>query len=78
MIAANVRIYSMLEDVNRRLPKEAQISELWNRWNMYKILGLHAQMYPRSPKRWQMWALSLSGFALVLGGFLASPLFNFR
>jgi hypothetical protein len=78
VITANIWIYSMLEEVNRRLSKEAQISELWIRWNMYKILGLHAEMYPKSPKRWQMWTLSLSGFALMFGGFLASPLFHFR
>jgi hypothetical protein len=72
VIAANVWIYSMLEEVNRRLPKTAQIEMSGLRWKMYEVLRLHAEMYPESPKRWQMWTMALSGFALMFGGFFAS------
>jgi hypothetical protein len=69
--AANARLFSMLDEVNRQLPKEARIDSLIG-WNTYKVLGLHAEMYPESKKRWQMWALVLSGFAFLFGGFFAS------
>jgi hypothetical protein len=71
VIAANLRINSMCEDVNPRLPMNAQIS-VWDRSKMYELLRLHAEMYPDSPKRWQMWTLALTGFAFGFGGFFAS------
>jgi hypothetical protein len=71
VIAANVWVASMCKEVNQRLPRNAQI-DFWDRWKMYEILNLHAQMYPDSPKRWQMWTLALSGFAIGFGGFFAS------
>lgn len=74
VIAANIRIHSMCGDVNQRLPKNAQIS-LWDRSKMYEVLRLHAQMYPGSPKRWQMWTLAVTGFAFLFGGFFASLAF---
>jgi hypothetical protein len=71
VIAANVWFYSMANEVNDRLPPKAQIDG-GMRHNMYEILRLHAEMYPESPKRWQMWTMVLSGFALMFGGFFAS------
>ena len=78
VIASNIWLYWMLEEVNRRLPKDAQIDGLTIRWKMYKVLRLHAEMYPKSPRRWQMWALPLTGFALMFGGFIASAILNSR
>jgi hypothetical protein len=71
VIAANLRILSMCEDVNQRLPTNAQIS-VWDRSRMYELLRLHAEMYPESPKRWQMWTLALTGFAFLFGSLFAS------
>jgi hypothetical protein len=71
VIAANVWFYSMANEVNKRLPKNAQI-DAGMRHNMYEVLRLHAEMYPESSKRWQMWTLALTGFALMFGGFFAS------
>jgi hypothetical protein len=45
VIAANLRIHSMCEEVNQRLPTNAQIS-VWDRSKMYELLRLHAEMYP--------------------------------
>lgn len=53
VIAANVWFYSMANEVNERLPKNAQI-DAGMRHNMYEVFRLHSQMYPESPKRWQM------------------------
>jgi len=39
---------------------------------MWKILSLHAEMFPENPKRRQMWVLGLSGFVFGFGGFVAS------
>jgi hypothetical protein len=73
-MAANMRIYSIWEEVNRQLPKEAQIDMfgLTSRWHMWKVLSLHAEMYPESPKRRQMWVLIGLGFVFLFGGFVAS------
>ena len=68
--AANERFYSMTDEVNQRLPKNARIRA--TRWNMYHILGLHAEMYPTSPKRWQFWTLFFFGAVFGFGGFIAS------
>ena len=68
--AANERFHSMTDEVNQHLAKNARIRA--TRWNVYHILGLHAEMYPNSPKRWQMWTLALTGFAFLFGGFFAS------
>ena len=75
VIAANIWLYWMLEEVNRRLPKEAKI-EFVGRWKMYKVLSLHSEMFPKIPKRWQMWTLALIGFAFLFGGFFASAILN--
>jgi hypothetical protein len=71
VIAANIWFYSMGKEVNKRLPKDAQI-DLWMRHKMYEVLRLHAEMYPESPKRWQAWTLFLFGAAFLFGGFVAS------
>jgi hypothetical protein len=71
VFAANMRIDSMCEDVNQRLPANAQIS-VWDRSKMFELLRLHAEMHPESPKRWQMCTLALTGFAFGFGGFIAS------
>jgi hypothetical protein len=71
VVAANVWFYSMANEVNKRLPKNAQI-DVGMRHNMYEVLRMHAEMYPESPKRWQMWTIALTGFALMFGGFFAS------
>lgn len=71
VLAANIRIHSMCDDVNQRLPTNAQIS-VWDRSKMYELLRIHAEMYPKSPKRWQMWTLALTGFAFLFGGFFAT------
>jgi hypothetical protein len=60
VMAANVRFYSMAKEVNQRLPKGAQINVWGWRHEREDVLRLHAEMYPESPKRWQMWALILS------------------
>jgi hypothetical protein len=72
VISANRWFYRMAEEVNRLLPKEAQLDVIGTRWNTYRVLGLHGQIYPESPKRRQFWILCISGFALFFGGFLAS------
>ncbi len=71
VMAANIWIYSMWKEVNPRLPKDAQI-DIWDRSKLFEILRLHAEMYPASPKRWQMWTLFLSGAIFGFGGFIAS------
>ena len=70
LAAANERFYSMTDEVNQRLPKNAQIRV--TRWNVNHILGLHAGMYPNSPKRWQYWTLVFFGAVFGFGGFIAS------
>ena len=77
VIAGNMRISSMAGEINRRLPEDAQIDVYAGRWykgepKLNVILRLHAEMYPNSPKRWQMWILVLLGFAFGFGGFIAS------
>ncbi len=74
VIAANMRIYSMSEEVNRRLPEKAKINlfGFGANWKMYEVLRLHAEMYPESPKRGQMWALVVLGAVFLFGGFFAS------
>jgi hypothetical protein len=49
VIAANIWVYAISETVNRRLPKNAQISVHWGPRKMYEVLRLHAEMYPDSP-----------------------------
>jgi hypothetical protein len=71
VIASNIWLDRMLEEVNQRLPREEEI-EFVGRWNMYKVLSLHSEMYPDSPKRRQMWALCLLAAAFGFGGFVAS------
>ena len=71
VIAANAKIYSICEEVNARLPPDAHIS-IWDRSRFFELLGLHAEMYPESPKRWQTWALFWSGAFFGFGGFIAS------
>jgi hypothetical protein len=69
--AANMRFYSMGEEVNRRLPENAKI-DLFGfgaNWRMYKVLRLHAEMYPESPKRWQAWTLVAFAAVFLFGGF---------
>jgi hypothetical protein len=75
VITANIWFYSMGKEVNKQLPKDAQI-DLWMRHKMYEVLRLHAEMHPKSPKRWQMWTLVV--FAAAFGvrrlrRFLVSP-----
>ena len=72
VMAANVRFYSMAKEVNQRLPKDAQIN-VWG-WQHERedVLRLHAEMYPESPKRWQMWTLMLSACVFGFGGFVTS------
>jgi hypothetical protein len=74
IMAANMRIYSIWDEVNRQLPKESQIDMfgLTSRSHMWEILSLHAEMYPESSKRRQMWVLVLLGFVFLFGGFVAS------
>jgi hypothetical protein len=72
MGATNMRFSSILEEVNRRLPKDAQISVSGTRWKFFDVLGLHAQMHPESAKRRQMWVLFLFGAISLFGGFIAS------
>jgi hypothetical protein len=61
----------MLKEVNPRLSKDAQI-DIWDRSKFFEILLLHAEMFPESPERWQMWTLFLMGTAFLFGGFLTS------
>ena len=77
VIASNVWLNSILEEVNRKLPKEARV-EFVSRWKMHKVLRLHSEIYPESPRRRQMWALALTGFALMFGGFIASIFLGHR
>ncbi len=64
----------MSEEVNQRLPENAKISLLGfgANWRMYEVLSLHAEMYPESPKRLQMWTLVAFGAAFLFRGFFAS------
>ena len=74
IIACNIRIASIWDEVNWRLPQDAQIDRFGfgSRWYMWKILSLHAEMFPENPKRRQMLVLGLSGFVFGFGGFVAS------
>jgi hypothetical protein len=74
VIAANMRFYSMSEEVNRRLPEKAKINlfGFGASWKMDEVLRLHAEMYPESPKRRQMWTLAVLGAVFLFGGFFAS------
>jgi hypothetical protein len=72
VIAANMRFYSISKDVNRRLPGDAQISLFFQRWKIYEVLRLHAEMYPDSSKRWQAWTLVVVGAVILFAGFFAS------
>jgi hypothetical protein len=72
VIAANTRVSSIFEEVNQRLPDNAQIN-LWGfgaQWRLFEVLRLHSEMYPNSPKRQQMWILTLSGYAIGFGAFI--------
>lgn len=71
-IEANVQFYSMAKEVNRRLPKDAQINVWGWRHERKDVLRLHAEMYPGNPKRWQMWTLVLSACVFWFGGFVTS------
>jgi hypothetical protein len=73
-IAANMRIHSMCREVNLRLANDRQISLSGTRWKMYEVLRLHAEMYPESPKRWQMWTLAALAAVFLFGGFFGSSL----
>jgi hypothetical protein len=73
VIAANGQASSIYREVNSQLPEDAQFNQ-WDwgaRPKSFEVLRLHSKMYPESPKRWQMWALSLSGYAIGLGVFVA-------
>ena len=71
LMAANGLLYSMRDEVNRRLPKDAQI-DFWGwRRREFAVLRLHREMYPESSKRWKMWVLALSGYTIMFGGFFA-------
>jgi hypothetical protein len=74
VIAANIRVFSIYEELNQRLPRNAQFSMIGfgARWKFFDVLRLHAEMFPDSPKRRQMWTLALTGFAFAFGGFFAS------
>ena len=67
----------MSEESNQRLHEDAQINVYTGRWykgepKLNVVLRLHAEMFPDSPKRRQMWILVLFGFAFGFGGFIAS------
>jgi hypothetical protein len=74
VMIANMRVFSIYEQVNERLPKDARFDAVGfgAREKFFEVLRLHAEMFPDSPKRWQMWTLMLSGFAFGFGGFYAS------
>ena len=71
VMAANKKIWSMTDEVNRQIPKDAQI-DVWDRTKFFNILDLHAEMYPASPKRRQVWTLILFGSIFLFGGFITS------
>jgi hypothetical protein len=70
VVAASMRTFSICREVNQRLAKYAQI-DAWDRAKFFDILRLHGEMYPESPKRWQMWTLFLFGAALGFAAFFA-------
>ncbi len=78
IIMANMWSYAILGEVNGRRSKEDQIGMFWISLKMGQILRLHAQLYPDSPKRKQMWAFAFTGFAFLFGGALAFVVLNSR
>ena len=71
VMAANILAFLIYQEVNRRLPRDAQFSVIGARWKLFEVVDLHGQMFPDSPKRWQMWTLAMSGFAFAFGAFFA-------
>ena len=71
LMTANARVHSMWKEVNPRLPKDKRI-DIWSRSESSEVIRMHAEMYPESPLRRQMWILTISGFAVLFGGFIAS------
>jgi hypothetical protein len=68
--------YAILGEVNGRRSKEDQISMFWISQKLFQILRLHADLYPDSPKRKQMWAFALTGFVFLFGGFVVAVILN--
>ena len=48
----------------------------WISQKLFQILRLHADLYPDSPKRKQMWAFALTGFVFLFGGFVVAVILN--
>jgi hypothetical protein len=65
-----------LGEVNGRRPEKDQIN-IWElRGRLYQVLRLHAELYPNSPKRRQMWVLITLGAAFLFGGSFVTAMLN--
>jgi hypothetical protein len=78
IIAANMWCFTILSEVNGKQSEKDRIS-LWElRGKLYHVLRVHAELYPHSPKRRQMWALVAMGAVFLFGGFLLTAMLNSR
>ena|SRR5215469_1391914 len=76
IIVANVLCFTMLAEVNERRPEKEQISGWQLRWRLYEVMRLHAELYPKSLRRKQLWALIVVGGIFLFGGFFATAVLN--
>jgi len=65
IVTANIVFYSILDEVNSRLPPSEQISPFFVNIKGFKVLELHEQFFPESEKPNRMWALARCGFVLL-------------
>jgi hypothetical protein len=78
IIAANMWCFTILGEVNGRRLEKDQIG-IWElRWRLYQVLRLHAELFPESPKRMQMWMMVAVGAVFLFGGFFVAALLNSR
>jgi hypothetical protein len=70
LLIANMFFYTILGEVNGRLPQDQHISMVGVNLKYGRVLRLHAELFPRSIKRQRMKLLGLGGFLSMLAGFL--------
>jgi hypothetical protein len=68
LIAANRCFYAILAEVNKLRSDDDRISNWEVRIEMNQILISHADSYPDSPKRREMWAFALMAFLFINAG----------
>jgi len=62
--------YTILGEVNAKLPIHEQISMFGVNTKVFAVLRQHAELFPKSRRRSQMLWLMAAGFVLGLGAFL--------